>query len=343
MSSTYGKKFTLSLFGQSDKAQYGVLIDGVAPGTAIDERDIIRRIDSFSDGGVQTRVVSGIKDGKTTGAPVCALFTDDAPLQDVRNTSVARPGTPDFGYFARFRGANADEPGEKHLPGLVFAGALAKAILARRDIEVHAHLRSIGEIEDTPFTDLPLSRETFDVIGRGALPVYDKRKEVLMKLKLEKTKGMGDTIGGSVECAVTGLPAGAGSPVLNGIDAHIAGLLFALPGICGVSFGDPAAPKAYGSEQNDELFIDTLKGCPATRTNHCGGVLGGITTGMPLLCTASFRPSPLIGIEQNTVDLNLKHSVVLPPLTPNTDAVVRMVPAVEGALAAAVLDALLTK
>ena len=343
MSSTYGQKFTVSLFGQRDKAQYGVLIDGVVPGIALDTDGIISRIDAYTDNAVQTRVVSGVRDGKTTGAPISALFTDEGPVQDAPRSFVARPGTADFGYFVHFRGADAEVPGEKNMPGLIFAGLVAKAILARKDIEVHAHLRSVGEVEDTPFSELPMNAETFAAIGHGALPVYDKRKEVLMKLKLEKTKGMGDTVGGKVECAGTGLPAGAGSPLMGGIDARVASLLFTLPGVCGVSFGDPEASSAYGSEQNDELFIDTLKGSPATRTNHCGGVLGGVTTGMPLLCTASLRPSPLIAIEQTTVDLKLKHSVALPPLTADADAVVRAVLPVESACAVAVLDTLLTK
>lgn len=291
MSSIFGNRFKISVF------ENGAVIEGLPAGLTL-------KISENMPG----KILSGVNGGKTTGAPLCAVLNEASAAY---TAPVARPGYPDYTYFVKYKTTGAQYPYEF---AILFAGAVAKEILKAENIRFISHIKSIGEIEDTPLSELPLTRETADKILHGKLPVYDSRKEMLMTLRINQAKNNLDTIGGQAECAVIGLSAGLGEPLFHGIQSQLSALLFSLPEVCGIEFGKGfAAGQMNGSDYNDSFFMDTLNGTVATKTNHAGGVQGGITNGMPLIFNVAFAPAPDIGIEQQTVDFQKRHSVILPP------------------------------
>ena len=339
--SSYGKRFVLTLFGEDAAPFTGAVVDGVPAGTPIDNESVNTQLMRYGDLPA-FRTVSGLYEGKTTGAPLCALFANEGSAPEA--SFIARPGMPDDLWFTKSHGS-ADVRGDGHFSAklhapLIFAGTVARTVLESKGITLCAHIKSLAGVEDASFSELPLNDETFTQIGRGKLPVYDKRKEMLMALALEQAKNNADTLGGQIECVATGLPVALGSPLFDGIESKLASVLFSFMDVRGVSFGDVAAK---GSENNDELFIDTLEGRPAARSNHAGGAVGGLTNGMPLIFTAALRPSPIIGIEQTTVDFKHRHSATLPPMKLSGTTVPQYAVLIESAAAIAIVDALIDK
>lgn len=358
MSSMWGNQIKLSIFGESHGAGIGVVIDGLPAGIALDEGALhafmARRAPGGRTQGSTKRkesdcpeLLSGVYNGKTTGAPLAALIRNaDARSADYEElASVARPGHADYTGFARYKGYQDTRSGG-HFSGrltapLCLAGAVAAQVLAARQIFVGAHLRQVAKVFDRPFDPVALDRETLFAPGQRAFPVLDEEAGERMLEAIEQARMQQDSIGGVVECAAIGLPAGLGSPMCDGLENRIATLIFSIPAVKGVEFGAGfAAAEMRGSEHNDPFYIDGGK--IVSRTNHAGGILGGISTGMPLVMRAAFKPTPSISREQSTVDYIRREQTVLSVRGRHDPCVApRAVPVVEAAVCVALLDACL--
>lgn len=223
------------------------------------------------------------------------------------------------------------------------AGGICAQILARRGIEIGAHILSIAGINDSPFNALGETKENLDRVKAAPFPVLDAAAGEKMREAILAAKAEGDSIGGVVECIVTGMPAGVGSPVFGGLESMLSAALFAIPAVKGVEFGSGfGAALMRGSEHNDEIALNGGK--IVTRTNNAGGILGGISDGMPVIFRAAFKPTPSILKPQRTVSLSAMKEEEL-QITGRHDPCVapRAVPVVEAAAALVILDALLER
>ena len=340
MSSVIGKKFTVSIFGDARGEGVGVTIEGLPMGLPIQENDLIARIGKF-------KILSGTYAGKTTGTPLTAIFPP-RPLPETEteiSPNVLRPGFPDIGEYKKAGGQTAQRAGghyaEQGVTPLLFAGILAEQLLKTKKIRIASHIFSIGEVQDESFEDLVEPERKIELI-KGELPTLDRRKEMLMKLKIAQTENNGDTVGGQIETMVLGLSAGIGEPIFGSMNSKLATTLFALPRVAAVEFGAGCnSGLMNGSVYNDSPFVDTLKGQISTRTNHCGGIQGGITNGMPLVLRVTFTPSPAIAKKQATVQRSEQRDIVLPPfVSPVTCDLPEMCKLVQAAVAITIVDEL---
>ena len=278
-----------------------------------------------------------------------------------------RPGHADLTAEIKYRGFQ-DGRGGGHFSGrltapLCIAGGICAQLLARRGIETGAHILSIAGINDRRFNALGETKETLDSVKSASFPVLDEAAGERMRGAILAAKAEGDSVGGVVECIVTGLPAGVGSPMFGGLESMLSAAIFAIPAVKGVEFGSGfGAALMRGSEHNDEITLDG--GEIATRTNNAGGILGGISDGMPVIFRAAFKPTPLGGISdgmpvifraafkptpsilkpQRTVSLSAMKEEELQITGRHDPCVVqRAVPVVEAAAAMVTLDALLER
>ena len=330
MSNSFGDRFRFTIFGQSHAPAIGVTMEGLPSGFAPDMQALGAFLARRAPGSGRfttarkeadaPEFVAGLVDGHTCGAPVTVLIRNadarSGDYEDLRR--VPRPGHADYAAFVKY-GFARDVAGGGQFSGrltapLCVAGGLALQLLAREGISVAARIVSIGgETEPAAIEKL-----------------------------LEDVKAAGDSVGGVVECVCEGLPAGLGEPMFGGMENRIAQAVFAIPAVKGVEFGAGfAVGHMRGSENNDPFYFDET-GPVRTRTNHHGGILGGITSGMPLVFRAAFKPTPSIGIEQDSVDLVSHENVKLTVRGRHDPCIVlRAVPCVEAAAAVAIYDALL--
>ena len=353
MSSSIGTKVRVSIFGQSHGAGIGVLIDGLPAGEKIDLEELQQFLDRrrAKDGFSTPRreadkpeFLSGIVDGVTCGAPLCAvIYNTNQRSGDYRKLiDTPRPGHAD--YTARMRyGESVDLRGGGHFSGrltapLCIAGGIAKQILARRGVVIGAHLARIGEACDRLYDPVALREE--ELTPRGDFPVLSDRAEGQMKNEiLDAIKAL-DSVGGEVECAVLGLPAGIGDPMFDGVENRLAKAIFGIPAVKGLEFGAGfAVTRMRGSQNNDPYYNED--GAVKTETNNHGGILGGITSGMPLIFRVAFKPTSSIKREQRTLNLATGKQESL-EIGGRHDpcVVVRAVPCVEAAAAITLLDML---
>jgi chorismate synthase len=352
----WGNKVKLSIFGESHGEGIGIVIDGLPAGEPIDADDsakeMLRRSpgrDWFSTTRQEpdaVQVLSGLLEGRTTGAPVCGLIrNEDARSRDY--DGVLRPGHADWTALSKF-GGYADMRGGGHFSGrltapLVFAGSLAKQILRRRGVEAYAWIAAIGEVKGETFTCSGLeerSRETCRAVSLRDFPA-PLSMEGAMKHVIAAAKADGDSVGGVVEAVVFGLPGGLGEPFFGSMESEIASLLFSIPAVKGIEFGDGfRLASMRGSQANDALCV--RDGEIRAKTNHNGGILGGITNGMPLFLRAAIKPTPSIARPQESVDPATMTEVVTQTSGRHDPCIVpRAVPVVEACLALCALDALL--
>ena len=282
----------------------------------------------------------------TCGFPLCmAMDNADRQSEDYAALdALPRPGHADYTAFVKWKGF-ADMRGGGHFSGrltapLCAAGGIAKQILARRGIAVGAHLSRIARVQDAPFPARP-SRELLEAVGRKPFPVLDDAAGARMRAAIAQAGVERDSVGGVVECAASGLPAGLGGPFFDGVESRLAAALFGIPAVKGVEFGAGfQAADLRGSENNDPFTVEA--GRVATETNHSGGILGGITTGMPVLFRAAFKPTPSISREQRTVNLRTMEPAALSVQGRHDPcAAHRAVPVVEAVTACVLLDLLL--
>lgn len=358
MSSMWGERIRISIFGGSHTEAIGVTIDGLPAGECIDMEKVLVQMARRAPGQDRTatartekdfpRVLCGLLDGVTTGAPLTAVIENtNQHSKDYEELRIRpRPGHADYTAAVRYGGHN-DIRGGGHFSGrltapLVFAGAVARQILERRGITVGSHVVTVADGEgDLPFDPVAVSPELLNRLNQEYFPVIDPRVREAMREKIEEAHREADSVGGVVECAVTGLPTGAGNPMFGGAENLIASLVFGIPAVKGVDFGAGfSAAYLRGSQNNDPLYYDE-NGAVRARTNRAGGVLGGITNGMPLIFQAAFKPTPSIGKEQDTVDLRTGENVKLTIHGRHDPCIVpRAAPVVEAAACIACLELL---
>lgn len=357
MAATWGRKFKITIFGESHGQEIGVVIDGVKPGVYLDFDEInfemMRRSpgrDRYSTARKEDdfpRILSGVFEKHTTGAPLAiSIKNSDKHSKDYESIkNLPRPGHADYTAFVKFGGQN-DYRGGGHFSGritapLVFAGAVAKQILREKDIFIISHIKSIYDIEDKKFSRGDFSIESIEKLKYMRFPFIDETKIKKVENLVDRVKNNRDSVGGVVECAILGIGAGVGSPFFESIESVISSMMFSIPSVKGIEFGDGFdITKSFGSSANDEMFIDGGK--ISHKTNHNGGVLGGITNGMPIIFRLAIKPTPSISREQNTVDISKKDDAVLNIKGRHDPIIVpRIIPVVEAAAAISILDCIM--
>lgn len=356
MGSTWGNAIKISVFGESHGAGIGVVIDGFPSGVPYDEAFVLREMERRAPGrnkqSTQRKepdlpvIQSGIYNGKTTGTPICALIqnTNQRSGDYAELAAQPRPGHADYTGMVRYKSCN-DPRGGGHFSGrltapLVFAGAMCKLWLKTQGVLVGSHIQSIAQIQDMPFDDVDIRPEQLETLRNADYPVNNPRALDAMLAAIEEAREAQDSVGGVIECAAIGLPAGIGSPMLDTVEGRLASLLFGVPAVKGVEFGAGFAFAALrGSHANDMFYQDgdTVK----TETNNNGGVNGGITNGMPLVFRVCIKPTPSISSVQQT--LNIRTGKVEPlSIHGRHDPciVTRAAPVVEAACAIALADLL---
>ena len=313
MKNSFGQSVIVTLFGESHGKAIGAILDGMAPGIPVDEAfiahqmDLRRSVSSLSTArreADKVLLLSGVKDGLTTGTPITFMIenadTHSSDYEALR--TVARPGHADYAAYMKYHGFS-DTRGGGHFSGritagLVAAGAVAISALREKNIYIGTHIAKCAGIADRDFNDLDQDIKTLANIG---FAVLDPLKAEEMKIAIESAKADGDSVGGVLETVVTGLPAGIGEPWFDTMESVLSHMLFSVPAVKGVEFGEGfALADMRGSQSNDAFYIQNDK--VITKTNHMGGVLGGITNGMPLLFRCAIKPTPSIFKKQNTID-----------------------------------------
>ena len=337
------------IFGESHGPAIGVVVEGVPAGLELDwaaiEKDMARRAPGKSPLATarkeadHVQVLSGVFEGKTTGAPLCAMIanTDTRSADYSKTRDLARPGHADYPAHVRYQGFN-DYRGGGHFSGrltapLVFAGAIAKQILAQRGITVGAHISSIYGVNDEALEDW----DTLKGVADKDFPVLNDEKGQEMQEAILEAKEEQDSVGGSIECGVFGLPAGYGSPDFGeNAEGIFSQYLFAVPAVKAVAFGAGTAFSLMrGSEANDPLYVDE-HGNVGAEQNCAGGINGGITNGMPLVFEVTMRPTPSIARTQFTIDMSRMENAQLELQGRHDPCVVpRAVPVIEAAAAMA--------
>ena len=351
MSSTYGESLKLSIFGQSHGPAIGMTLDGIPAGLPVDREALQaflnRRAPGQNDWSTPRKeedrpeFLSGVTDGFTCGAPIAAIIhnrnTRSGDYANLKNCP--RPGHADYTAQVKYGGFQ-DAAGGGHFSGrltapLCIAGGLCKQWLEGVGIRIGAHITAIGECSGRRFH--PLQPE-LDQVGM-LFPTLTAETAESFQAVIAEARSRGDSVGGKIECAVTGLAAGLGEPMFGGMESRIAGIVYGIPAVKCVSFGDT---RHYGSENND--VFTTEDGIVTTLTNHCGGILGGITNGMPLIFEVSVKPTPSIGMAQKTIDLQNGTAAEIAVKGRHDPCIVpRAVPVVEAAAAIAIYDAILSR
>ena len=352
MSSTYGEILKLSVFGQSHGPAIGMTLDGIPAGLSVDFEKLqafLRRRapgnDPFSTArreADQPEFLSGIVNGYTCGAPIAAI---------IRNTNTRsgdysilkdcpRPGHADYPAQIKYKGFQ-DVAGGGHFSGrltapICIAGGLCKQWLEAKGIRIGAHIRVIAGIADEPVT-LDWVNPDLDAIGQN-FPVLNPTAGEKMMAEIAKARADGDSVGGIIECVVTGLPAGLGGPMFGGIEGKLAQMIYGIPAVKGLDFGSGfSGSYLRGSQNNDAYTIQD--GNVVTRTNQAGGILGGITTGMPLVFQTAIKPTPSIAKMQQSVSLSAMEDNELAVQGRHDPCIVpRAVSVIEAAAAIAILD-----
>lgn len=356
MSSEFGKLLKISVFGQSHGKAIGVLMDGLPAGEAIDldalNAFLARRKPGASPLSTARKeadapvFLSGLENGVTCGSPLCAMIenSDQHSSDYAELADKPRPGHADYTAHVKWDGG-ADMRGGGHFSGrltapLCIAGGIAKQILARRGVFIGAHLASVADVADEAFPLLPTA-QLFETVAAKPFPVLDDGAGERMQSAILAAKSEGDSVGGVIECAAIGLPAGLGDPMFDGMENRLSAALFGIPAVKGVEFGAGfAAAKLRGSENNDPFAVEN--GRVVTTQNNAGGILGGITTGMPLVLRTAIKPTPSIAKEQKTVSLSAMENTSLSIRGRHDPCIAhRAVPVVEAVTACVLLDYLL--
>lgn len=353
MSSTYGKNLKLSIFGQSHGSAIGMVLDGIPAGLGVDMDELQdflnRRAPGQNDWSTPRReedrpeFLGGILGGFTCGAPIAAVIHNHSTRSgDYDNLKdCPRPGHADYTAQIKYGGFQ-DSAGGGHFSGrltapLCVAGGLCKQWLEEMGIRIGAHIVRIGQMEGEYFD--PLNPE-LDKVGT-LFPTLTGKFADKMRTAIASARTEGDSLGGIIECAATGLPAGLGEPMFGGAESRIAQIVYGIPAVKAVEFGLGSACAATPGSQQNDCFV-TENGVVKTMTNHCGGILGGITDGMPLVFRAAFKPTPSIARPQQTVNLRTGETTTIHIAGRHDPCIVpRAVPVVEAAAAIAILDMIL--
>lgn len=354
MSSYWGKNIKLTVFGESHSRGIGGVIDDLPAGIDVDENAIkemlARRATGISKIATARRepdipeILSGVFNGKTTGTPLAfVIYNSDQHSGDYKNIAEnARPAHADYSGFVRYGGYN-DYRGGGHFSGrltapIVFAGALANSYLESRGMYVAAHIKSIKGIEDEGDSIESLSFEEAKAVKAKQFPTFSDERGREMYERAMEAKNDLDSVGGVIECTIFNLPAGLGDPIFGAFESRLSELLFSVPAVKGVEFGTGfAISDMLGSEANDEFYMDGERVC--TRTNHNGGINGGITNGMPVTFRAAIKPTASISRPQRTINFKNNSDTEL-VIKGRHDACItlRAVPVIESCAALCAMD-----
>ncbi len=353
MKNTFGNSIAVTLFGESHGEYIGAVLDGLAPGIEIDEEYIenmltLRR----PDGKISTprkekddfRIVSGVINGKTTGTPVTVLIPNENVISSdyAQLKTVARPSHADYTAQCKYHGFQ-DSRGGGHFSGritaaLVAAGAICKSALEQKGIFVGTHVKSCGGVSDRDFGDYI---SDIQALGKKTFAVLDDSCEETMKNKILEAAEDGDSVGGTLETAITGIPEGVGEPWFDSVESLISHMMFSIPAVKGIEFGAGFEfADMKGSRANDPLKIENGK--IVTEKNDNGGINGGITNGMPIVFRTAIKPTPTIFKPQNTVDFKDMTETVVEPKGRHDPAVVHRARIVQDAATAIVVCDMLT-
>lgn len=358
MSDVYGRNLKIEIFGGSHDPEIGMTLQGFPQGMKLDYqalKDLMKRRAPGQNKLATARkeadepiFLSGIDPhGVTDGGEIKAIIknTNQHSKDYSKLANIPRPSHADYAAMVKYHG-EADLRGGGHFSGrltapLCVAGALCMQYLKENyDITIGAHIYQIGKIKDAPFDSVNITKDTLDKLKTKALAVIDEEKGKLMEKEIERVRDLGDSIGGIIECAAVNVPVGWGEHMFWGAENRIASLTFAIPAVKGVEFGEGfAVAERRGSENNDAFYTDGQK--VYTKTNNCGGILGGMTDGMPLIFRAAMKPTPSIFLEQDSVDLTKMENVKLKIEGRHDPCIVlRAVPVMESVLAIALVDML---
>ena len=354
MSGVWGNKIKYSIFGESHGNGIGIVIDGLEPGIELDLDAISKEMERRAPGKNklstsrnekdQFEILSGVFQDKTTGAPLCAIIRNsNQHSKDYSKTKdLIRPGHADYTGRVKYNDFN-DYRGGGHFSGritapLVFAGAVAKQVLIKKGIIIGSHIYSIKNIKDDKFDLSSIKEDSLKELTQMDFPVIRSEKSSTMKDKILKAREEQDSVGGIIECAAINLPCGIGSPYFDSIESSLSHLLFSIPAVKGVEFGlGFEITELFGSKANDEYYIkdDIIN----TYTNNNGGVLGGITNGMPLVFRVAIKPTPSIAKSQRSVDMVKRENANIEVHGRHDPCIVqRAIPVVEAVTAMGILE-----
>lgn len=305
MSSIWNKRISVSIFGEETGPAVGVTIDNLPPGEFIDaellDKFMMRRYpESLRNDSRRTsspRIMSGITDDRTTGGPLCALLQNQDRKKTVsRPDPASRYGHADYTGAVRYKGYSdvvqqAPQFTDRLTAPFCFAGAVCGQILERRGIYTGGHIAQLHKIKDNPFDPVNTSRDAVLSVRGKNFPVINDRKGWDMLNDIEMAKKSGESLGGIIECAVVNLPAGIGSPLFDGLENTIAQLVFGIPGVAGLEFGSGFDSASMIGNQIKDEFYTNERGHSVTRTNNHGGIIGGISSGMPVTMRVAFKPA----------------------------------------------------
>lgn len=355
MSSTYGENLKLSIFGQSHGPAIGMTLDGIPAGLPVNldalQAFLNRRAPGQHDYATPRKeadrpeFLAGIVNGFTCGAPIAAIISNtNTRSGDYDNLKdCPRPGHADYTAQIKYGGFQ-DAAGGGHFSGrltapLCIAGGLCKQWLEAKGIRIAAHIVAIGGVVDE---DVHLDWITPDLDAIGTdFPVLNPGSGEKMRQVIAKARSEGDSVGGLIECVATGIPAGLGDPMFGGMESRIAQIIYGIPAIKGLNFGSGFTGSYMRGSENNDCFA-VKDGEVVTLTNHCGGILGGITNGMPLVFEVAVKPTPSISIPQQSISLSAMENKALEIKGRHDPCIVpRAVPVIEAAAAIAIFDAYL--
>ena len=354
MSYSFGKNFKVSLFGQSHSEEIGIVIDGISAGYKIN-KDLIRKNlerrrpgkNKFSTARKEDddfKIVSGEVEGITCGAPICAIIENkDQKSRDYDNLKGRpRPSHADYPAYVKFKGFN-DIRGGGQFSGrmtapIVIAGSIAEDLLLNRGIKIYSRIKSLGQASDIDINLNEIAEEKFSILKNEDFPVFQNEAREKMQEEILRAKEDGDSIGGIVETFVLNMPKGIGEPFFDSLESVISHAVFSVPGIRGIEFGSGfEAAKMHGSSHNDEYYYEN--GEVKTRTNNHGGIIGGLSSGMPIIFRTAVKPTSSIAKTQNTISLKDKKNVNLKIVGRHDPSIVpRALVAIEMITALAILD-----
>ena len=357
VSCNFGNNIKITVFGQSHSEAIGVVIDGLPAGFKIDTEKtaafMARRAPGQNDLSTprkeadEVKILSGVVDNVTCGAPLCAIIentnTRSGDYDKLR--LVPRPSHSDFAAMMKHGGFN-DIRGGGNFSGrltapLCFAGAVCMQMLEEKGIHIGAHIASIGKADDDRFEAVNVTKADFESILSKSFPVINDKQGEYMRKEIYDAKGEGDSVGGTVECAIVGMPAGIGDPIFDGIENRISAAVFGIPAVKGIEFGAGfESARMRGSQNNDDFTAENGK--IRTVTNNHGGILGGISSGMPIVFRCAIKPTPSIGMQQKSVNVETGETQELVIGGRHDPCIIpRAVPCVESAAAIVIADYIL--
>ncbi|MBR5140055.1 MAG: chorismate synthase [Clostridia bacterium] len=354
MKNTFGNAISVTIFGESHGPYIGAVLDGIAPGIKVDDdyiKEALTKRAPYGDISTQRRendnfsIVSGVFNGFTTGTPITILIpNENTKSKDYSMLlDIPRPGHADYSASVKYHSFQ-DYRGGGHFSGritagLVATGAIVNYALQNKGIRIGTHILNLHGVPDKNLTN----QEEAEMLCKKLFPVISEEAEEKMKEEVLIAKKRGDSVGGTLESAIFGVPAGVGEPFFDSLESQLSHILFSIPGIKGVEFGDGfAMADMYGSEANDPFVLQD--GEVRTLTNHNGGINGGISNGMPITFKCAVKPTPSIFMDQKSVSLSKNEEVTLSLQGRHDPAIIHRVRAVVDAAAAiALADMLVTR